>query len=174
MLYYAICYHRERPLSLAATPRPKSVDRFWRQVESDPPRAHAHVSLLGLRTYDAARLHARVRDGLSYEAFERLRRVLDLPASRAAEILRIPPRTLARRREAKRLEADESDRLMRLSRLVGLALQLFEGDLDEMRYWLTTPHSALAGQAPLEFATTEIGTREVEYLIGRLEHGVPL
>jgi putative toxin-antitoxin system antitoxin component (TIGR02293 family) len=63
---------------------------------------------------------------------------------------------------------------MRLTRLVGIALQLFEGDLEEMRAWLTAPHSALADQAPLDFATTEVGAREVENLIGRLEYGVPL
>jgi putative toxin-antitoxin system antitoxin component (TIGR02293 family) len=63
---------------------------------------------------------------------------------------------------------------MRLTRLVGIALQLFEGDLEEMRAWLTAPHSSLADQAPLDFTTTEVGAREVENLIGRLEHGVPL
>jgi putative toxin-antitoxin system antitoxin component (TIGR02293 family) len=161
-------------MSLAKSARPKAVDRYWRQVKADPHRAHAYVSLLGLHTYETAQLHSRVREGLSYEAFERLRRVLDLPASRAAELLQIPSRTLARRREAKKFEAEESDRLIRLSRLVGLAIQLFEGDLDEMRSWLTTHHSALADQTPLDFATTEIGAREVENLIGRLEHGVPL
>lgn len=70
--------------------------------------------------------HSRVREGLSFESFERLRAVLDLPASRAAELLQIPARTLNRRKEAKRFEPEESDRLVRLSRLVGLALQLFE------------------------------------------------
>jgi len=161
-------------MSIAETARPKSVDHFWRQVTTHPHRAHAYVALLGLRTYETAQLHTRVRAGLSYEAFERLRRVLDLPASRTAELLQIPARTLARRRDAKRFESGESDRLIRLTRLVGLALQLFEGDLEEMRLWLTTPHTALGGQAPLEFATTEIGAREVENLVGRLEHGIPL
>jgi putative toxin-antitoxin system antitoxin component (TIGR02293 family) len=161
-------------VSIAGSPRPKTVERFWRQINTDPQRAHAYVSLLGLRTYETARLHSRVRAGLSYEAFERLRRVLDLPASRAAELLQIPSRTLARRKDAKRFEPEESDRLIRLSRLVGLALQLFEGDLEEMRSWLTTAHGSLADQTPLEFATTEIGAREVENLIGRLEYGIPL
>lgn len=115
-----------------------------------------------------------MREGLSYEAFDRLRAVLDLPAARVGEILQIPPRTLARRKDAKRLEPEESDRLLRLSRLIGLALQLFEGDLEDTRTWLTTSHGALAEQTPLEFATTEVGAREVENLIGRLEHGVPL
>lgn len=161
-------------MSLAERKRPKAVDRFWSQVSVQPRTAHAYVSLLGLKTYETSQLHSLVREGLSFETFERLRRVLDLPATSAAVLLQIPTRTLARRKESKRFEPEESDRLMRLSRLVGLALQLFEGDLEEMRAWLTTPHTALADQTPLEFATTEVGAREVENLIGRLEHGIAL
>jgi putative toxin-antitoxin system antitoxin component (TIGR02293 family) len=136
--------------------------------------AHAHVSLLGLQTFETSELHSRLQQGLSFEAFERLRRVLDLSAGRAGDLLRIPPRTLARRKESKRFEPEESDRLMRLSRIVGLALELFEGDVDETRTWLMTPHAALGGETPVDFATTDIGAREVENLIGRLEHGTPL
>lgn len=132
------------------------------------------MSLLGLRTYDTGQLHSRVRAGLSYEAFERPRRVLNLPAWGAAKLVQIPPRTLARRKKSMRFEPEESDGPIRLSRLVGLALQLSEGDLEETRSRLTTAHTAMADQTPLEFATTEIGAREVENVIGRLEQGIPL
>jgi hypothetical protein len=37
-------------MSTAGKARPKNVDRYWHQVESEPQRAHAYVSLLGLRT----------------------------------------------------------------------------------------------------------------------------
>jgi len=150
------------------------VDRYWRQVTDQPWREHFYVSLLGLRTYDPVELHTRLEDGLSYEALERLRRILDVPASRVAALIRIPPRTLIRRKEAKRLHPEESDRLLRLSRLVGLTLRLFEGSLPATRAWLKTPHVALGHQPPMDFATTEVGAREVEYLIGRLEQGIPL
>ena len=161
-------------MSPAERSRPRGVDRFWRTINREPNPVHAYVSLLGLRTFETAELHSRIREGLSYDAFDRLRAVLDLPAARLGEILQIPPRTLARRKDAKRLGPEESDRLLRLSRLIGLALQLFEGDLEDTRTWLTTPHSALADETPLEFASTEVGAREVENLIGRLEHGIPL
>jgi len=156
------------------TSSPAHVDRYWRQVEGKPWRDHFYAALLGLRTYDSLGLHARLEEGLSYEALERLRRALDLPSSRMSELVRIPPRTLVRRKEAKRLQPDESDRLLRLSRIVGLALWLFEGNLTLTRSWLQTPHAALGQETPLEFATTEVGAREVENLIGRLEHGIPL
>lgn len=151
-----------------------NVDRFWSQVEQKPRREHGYVALLGLRTYETGPLHSRLEEGLSYQALERLREVLDVSAREIADLLRISPRTLARRKDSGRLQPDESDRLLRLSRLVGLTLKLFEGDLDQSRFWLANPHQALANESPLTFATTEVGAREVEHLIGRLEHGVAL
>jgi uncharacterized protein (DUF2384 family) len=35
-----------------------------------------------------------------------------------------------------------------------------------------TAKKALENQTPLEYSRTELGAREVENLIGRLEHGV--
>ena len=54
-----------------------------------------------------------------------------------------------------------------------LAAQLFEGDLTAARRWLAAPQAALAGRTPLDLLSTEAGLREVEALIGRLEHGIP-
>jgi putative toxin-antitoxin system antitoxin component (TIGR02293 family) len=161
-------------MTIADRARSSEAERYWRQVSSAPLRAHAYVSLLGLQTFETAELHSRLQQGLSYDAFERLRGVLGLSAARAGELLQIPPRTLARRKDSKRFEPEESDRLVRLSRIVGLGLELFEGDVDEMRTWFTAPHAALGGETPLDFATTDVGAREVENLIGRLEHGIPL
>ncbi len=88
------------------------------------------------------------------------------------ELVQIAPRTLSRRKEEGRLQPDESDRLLRVSRLVGRALELFEGDLETARKWLSTPLRSLRGKAPLELVKTEVGAQEVEALIGRLEHGI--
>jgi putative toxin-antitoxin system antitoxin component (TIGR02293 family) len=150
-----------------------NVDLLRQQIASGAPDEHFYVSLLGLDTYDARGIHDRVEEGFSFEALERLRGALDVSLSRFAGLVRIPPRTLARRKEAGRLQADESDRLLRLARIVGLAIQLFEGGLGEARAWLLSPHAALGGQVPLAFAASEVGAREVENLIGRLEHGIP-
>ena len=150
------------------------VDRLLTMYESGTHPEYAHVTLLGLATYDAVKLHERVERGLSFHALDKLRRVLDVPTSEFAELIWVAPRTLARRKEAKRLQPDESDRLLRMSRVVGTALRLFEGRLPEARAWLLGPHEALGGEVPIRLAASEIGAREVENLIGRLEHGIPL
>jgi putative toxin-antitoxin system antitoxin component (TIGR02293 family) len=62
--------------------------------------------------------------------------------------------------------------LLRLSLVFEKAVNLFEGDTDAARAWLGRPNKALGGETPLSAVETEIGAREVEDLIGRLEHGV--
>lgn len=134
--------------------------------------SHVYASLLGIKSYDTASLHEKVKAGFSFAALERLQRTLDLSAGTVAEILHIPARTFQRRKDAGRLRPDESDRLLRLSRLVGKTLELFEGDVDAARSWLEAPLTALGGARPIELARTEPGANAVEVLIGRLEHGV--
>lgn len=135
------------------------------------PRTYAE--LLGLPTAAPLRIAEQVEAGLRYAVFERFRRYAAVPAAELAALVRIPGRTLARRRAAGRLEPDESDRLVRLARVFAQAIGLFEGDLEAARRWLAAPLDVLGGEAPLRTATTDPGAREVEALIGRLEHGIP-
>jgi putative toxin-antitoxin system antitoxin component (TIGR02293 family) len=84
----------------------------------------------------------------------------------------IPERTLARRKTAGKLAPDESERLLRIANLFEKCVELFEGDVTAAVNWLTSPKKALNQERPLMYARTEFGAREVEDLIGRLEHGV--
>lgn len=128
---------------------------------------------VGVRAPNTAAVVERVRAGLPFAALERYRRLLRLDSLRqAAELIMIPPRTMYYRKKANRLTAAESDRLLRATRIFGLAVDLFDGDEDAARRWLRTPKESLGGSAPLSYATTEVGAREVEELIGRTEHGV--
>lgn len=133
---------------------------------------HAYATLLGLGALETAPLLKQIEAGFPYRTFERFRRNIDLTTEELAKFVQISLRTLARRRETGRLTAEESDRLLRVSRVFGRALALFEGDVEAARAWLATPAPALGNRTPRDVATTELGAREVENLIGRLEHGV--
>ena len=113
-----------------------------------------------------------IRAGLPFSALEEFQRAMDNPVNEVGALLHIPPRTWVRRKEQGVLKSDESDRLVRFSRLFGAATELFEGDVEAARRWLQTPKRALGNITPLEMAQTEVGAREVEHLMGRLEHGV--
>jgi putative toxin-antitoxin system antitoxin component (TIGR02293 family) len=81
--------------------------------------------------------------------------------------------TLSRRRQHREpLDPAHGDRIMRYARLYWLAVELHDGDATTARAWLRRPAVALKGRLPVDFAESETGAREVEYLIGRIEHGV--
>jgi putative toxin-antitoxin system antitoxin component (TIGR02293 family) len=145
---------------------------FRRSVRERTGGSHSYANLLGLRSLEATKLLRQVEAGFSYDTFLRFQRNVELPTEELATLVQIPVRTLARRREAGRLTPEESDRLLRASRVFGMALGLFEGDVDAARTWLSTPAPALGDRTPQDLSTTELGAREVESLIGRLEHGV--
>ena len=152
---------------------PKDVEELKQALGAGQALHNAYVILLGLREYETRALHRRVERGLSYGAVERLQRNILLSLHAMAALLSIPPRTLARRKERGRLDPAESDRLLRLSRVVAKAIALFDGDFHAARSWLFASQRALGGVPPIEFAKTEVGAHEVEGLIGRLEHGIP-
>jgi putative toxin-antitoxin system antitoxin component (TIGR02293 family) len=100
-----------------------------------------------------------------------LQDTLDLPFEKLAAKLCISRSTLQRRKAAGRLSPDESDKVVRYSRLVRQAADFF-GDIEKARAWLKHPQYGLGGAVPLDFARTEAGAREVENLLGRMKYGV--
>ncbi len=54
---------------------------------------------------------------------------------------------------------------------MGKAAEVMEGE-EPARRWLTSPQVGLGGAVPLDYAETEVGAREVEDLLGRIEYGV--
>jgi putative toxin-antitoxin system antitoxin component (TIGR02293 family) len=127
---------------------------------------------LGLAVRNVPDLIQEVMRGLSYQALVALETNSGVSVPALAEVIGIPERTLARRRLAGRLAPEESERLLRLSSMFEKAVGLFEGDVPAAVQWLAAPKRALENQTPFEYARTEVGAREVENLIGRLEHGV--
>ncbi len=150
----------------------KDLREFRKYLHRGKPGPHSYVILLGLRIFDTRKLLKSVEEGLSFSAFERFQRNIDLPVAALTQFVQIPLRTLTRRKEQGRLQPDESDRLLRASRIFGKALELFEGDSGAARLWLSDSQPALGGAIPLNIAKSELGAREVEKLIGRLEHGI--
>jgi putative toxin-antitoxin system antitoxin component (TIGR02293 family) len=112
-----------------------------------------------------------VRHGLVFDELEALREALDLPLDRIAPKIGLSLATLHRRKASGRLTTDESDRVIRYARLIGQAVEIF-GDLESARAWLAHPQRGLGQAVPLDFAETEVGAREVEALLGRIEYGV--
>ena len=113
----------------------------------------------------------RIQNGFPFRELETLRTSIDLPLEQLAGKLSISRSTLQRRKAAGRLSPAESDKVMRFSRLLARAADLF-GNIDKARAWLKHPQRGLGGAIPLDYAETEIGAQEVEKLLGRMKYGV--
>jgi putative toxin-antitoxin system antitoxin component (TIGR02293 family) len=113
----------------------------------------------------------QIQKGLRFSELQTLQNSLDLPFEQLAAKLCISRSTLHRRKAAGRLSPDESDKVMRLSRLLDHAANVF-GDVEKARAWLKFPQVGLGGAVPLDYAQTEVGAREVDDLLGRIDYGV--
>jgi len=119
----------------------------------------------------ASELIQGIRRGLPVSELNALQTVLDMPIEQLAPKLGISRATLNRRLAKGRLEPLESDRLVRFARLMGKATETLESK-ENARRWLSSPQVGLGGAIPLDYAETEVGAREVEDLLGRIEYGV--
>lgn len=71
-----------------------------------------------------------------------------------------------------RFSAAQSERLVRVIRIIDRAVELFDGDKDGARNWLKTPNIALNWKKPTDLMASETGAYEILKLITRLENGV--
>ena len=97
---------------------------------------------------------------------------LGLTNAELASVLGVSLSTLGRMDSAKsRLNPGSSDRLMRATRLFSIATEVLES-VEAAAGWLKSPQRALGGAVPLALTQTDIGSRTVEVLLERMEHGV--
>ncbi len=136
-----------------------------------PQQKKPDLKIVGLKSADVMGQVAEIKEGLPAGIVDGLARELSVSRKELARMAGVAERTLLRRIQAGRLNADQSERMVRVSRLVSRAIEVL-GEKDSAVRWLKAPRSQLQGKAPLDWADTELGCREVVNLLGRMEHGV--
>lgn len=128
---------------------------------------------LSLPLEDDLELAKRVETGIPAQAIRLLMEALGVASiARTAALVQMSAKTAERRVRAKaRLAPDESERVIRLIRLLTRAESVFEDD-ENARQWMRKPLAIFGGKSPLEMSATEPGARAVEQALGRIEHGV--
>lgn len=111
-----------------------------------------------------------VRAGLPYAALEAVGSRLHVTPETAATALLLPARTLARRKADGKLDAYESERVVRLADVAARAAEVL-GE-DNIARWLMEHNQALGGATPMEMLDTDLGCEAVKDILGRIEHGV--
>jgi putative toxin-antitoxin system antitoxin component (TIGR02293 family) len=127
-------------------------------------------AILKIEATDSREVVAATRRGIAVGAVDEIVR-----SGRAtlAEIDRLvlPRKTLSHRRKIGVLTPEQSDRLVRLARVVAAAEETF-GSQEKAARWLRRPTTALDGEAPLSLLDTSEGSRQVEQLLAMIDHGL--
>lgn len=133
---------------------------------------HEPLNKTAFPGFTPARVIKILEEGLPVKELAELQASLAVPAEKLAPMLGISKATFHRRKgTGSKLKPMVSDRVIRFARLLGQAAKVF-GDMEDAKRWLNSPQFGLGGAVPLDYAKTEIGAREVEDLLGRIEYGV--
>ena len=120
---------------------------------------------------DPASVRQVIKDGFPIGWFDHLSGLFGTSALTFAGIVGIDSRTLSRRRHEGRLSSRESNALYHLAVLYAHARDVL-GSAETVKEWLHSPEPDFAGVPPIELIDTAPGIKEVDQLLGRIEHGV--
>lgn len=112
-----------------------------------------------------------VRNGISYDLFEQIKNEMDISLKEISQALKISAKTLDRMKNAGKLNAAETEKILRLEKVFNKALDVF-GDRNDSVKWLKEPNVHLGEVSPLSLCDTEPGGNEAFNLLGGIEHGV--
>lgn len=120
------------------------------------------------RDYDLEKLVAR---GLPYQTVDKLvERIYPQDKTKRQQI--IPSSTYYRRRKAGYLTAEESSKVERIARVYVMMLEIWDGEEDSARCFMQTKHHLLDNRSPFEASLSELGARQVEDILRRIEFGI--
>jgi putative toxin-antitoxin system antitoxin component (TIGR02293 family) len=127
---------------------------------------------LGKDIETTAELVELTREGLPADILNTMADELAIQKVIVAKMLGISERTLSRRLAVNALlTAEESDRMVRLARVLAQAKETL-GDMEKAGRWLQTSNRALEGDRPFDRLDTDAGVRSVEQVLGRIAYGV--
>lgn len=137
-------------------------------TQARPPRLW---QVAGLNNADGVALLGQISEGLDGKVANLIVDWAKITQNDLRKMSGIPSTTFSRSVKA-RFSADQSERLVRIIRVIDRAVELFEGNKEEAQKWLNEPNRALSWKVPAELMASETGAYEVIKLITRLEHGV--
>lgn len=162
----AIPQRKSKSTGLSKTKKSLQVDAKRRQLKKTSTIALTKENTAS--TFDDVRA---IREGLPFSAFESVRDTLRLNEETICSSLKIPKRTLARRKSGSKLTSRESELVLRLEKVRSEAEAVL-GSAEKAREWLTASNNALNGDAPIRLLDTGPGFNEVLDVLRRIEFGV--
>jgi len=133
--------------------------------------AHKVETLADLEGLPQRELIEALSSGLPAHLARDLAKSFGITLEDMAGLLRMNSRTLQRRLDEGTLDLSESERVWELSRLIHRAAEVLESK-EAAVHWFKNPIEVLGWATPLAYARTAVGLRELDNILGRIEHGV--
>lgn len=112
-----------------------------------------------------------VREGVSKNDLELLKRKTALDYTMLAKALSVTRATLINKKKNEKFNAGLSEKILGMADLYSYGFEVFE-DEDRFTQWMSKPNKALGGEAPYDLIDNQFGREEVKNLIGRIDYGV--
>lgn len=163
------------PDDFAFLPNGSTIDAIL-YSESRPVRMDVLKVLGGRQAFGAGPSHSidlleEVERGLPIRAYEAVADALDLTPEEEDRLLQVSARTRARWKKRARLDPATSDRLVRLARILALAVFVLESH-EHAVAWLREASESLGGRTPLSAIASDPGAEMVSNMLHQMEHGV--
>lgn len=113
-----------------------------------------------------------IRQGFPIQTLDSLAANIQATPAELAPLLGVSVRTVAQRRRQGSLTPQQSERLLRLARVLARAEEVFD-DLGNAYHWLKSPIIVLRGATPLSLLDSEVGGEVVMDTLGRIAYGIP-
>lgn len=127
-------------------------------------------SFIGIKPVSDLELATLTEKGLPLATIDRLKR-RGLTFTEISDVV-ISPRTLKHRKSRKEpLSNVETERVVRVARIVELAEQVF-GSREKALLWLRSSDDRLNNRAPMQMLVNEPGGRLVENMLWQIDEGV--
>lgn len=112
-----------------------------------------------------------VERGLPRQAYEAISDALELTPLEEDRLLQVSTRTRARWKKQSRLDPATSDRVVRLARILAMAVLVLESRVNAVA-WLREPSDTLGGRSPLAAMASDPGTEKVSNMLYQMEYGI--
>lgn len=134
------------------------------------------LSLLGISTavyqiHNNADFIPIINKGIPKKALDTFMDNTGITVPEISGIIRTSDRTLRRYNPAKKLNPEQSERIIELAKLYSRGEEVF-GNMDAFKQWMNSTVMALGNKKPKTFLDTSMGIDLLMNELGRIEHGI--
>ncbi len=131
------------------------------------------LSIVRVARKSAAQQIEAIHQGVPANTLQSMAKYLGLSGLQISKSLRIQPRTLRNRLAQGKLNPVESEKSLRLARVIAKSCEVI-GDSEKAKAWIISANVSLGGKRPIDLLETDIGADQVQNVLQAIEWGVYL